>query len=71
MDGFDVPPFLKDFASRHDGGRLRQLPLACGLKKVPPRCGTFLDGYHLRVERDGARVRLVTKGGYDWTKRYP
>jgi ATP-dependent DNA ligase len=29
------------------------------------------DGYRLRVERDGARVRLVTKGGYDWTKRFP
>lgn len=29
------------------------------------------DGYRLRVERDGARVRLITKGGYDWTKRYP
>ena len=26
------------------------------------------DGYRLRVERDGARVRLITKGGYDWTK---
>jgi bifunctional non-homologous end joining protein LigD len=29
------------------------------------------DGYRLRVERDGERVRLITKGGYDWTKRYP
>jgi bifunctional non-homologous end joining protein LigD len=29
------------------------------------------DGYRLRVERDGARVRLFTKGGYDWTKRFP
>jgi bifunctional non-homologous end joining protein LigD len=28
------------------------------------------DGYRLRVERDGDRVRLITKGGYDWTKRY-
>jgi len=23
------------------------------------------------VERDGNRVRLITRGGYDWTKRYP
>ena len=23
------------------------------------------DGYRLRLERDGARVRLITKGGYD------
>lgn len=29
------------------------------------------DGYRLRVERDGARVRLITKGGQDWTKRFP
>jgi hypothetical protein len=24
-----------------------------------------------RVERDGDRVRLITRGGYDWTKRHP
>jgi bifunctional non-homologous end joining protein LigD len=29
------------------------------------------DGYRLRVERDGERVRLITRGCYDWTKRYP
>jgi bifunctional non-homologous end joining protein LigD len=29
------------------------------------------DGYRLRVERDGDRVRLITKGGHDWTKRFP
>jgi bifunctional non-homologous end joining protein LigD len=29
------------------------------------------DGYRIRVERDGARVRLITRGGYDWTRRYP
>jgi len=29
------------------------------------------DGYRLRVERDGTRVRLITRGGYDWTKRFP
>jgi len=29
------------------------------------------DGYRPRVERDGDRVRLITKGGYDWTKRFP
>jgi bifunctional non-homologous end joining protein LigD len=29
------------------------------------------DGYRLRVERDGYRVRLITRGGYNWTKRYP
>jgi hypothetical protein len=29
------------------------------------------DGYRLRVERNGDRVRLITKGGYNWTDRYP
>jgi len=29
------------------------------------------DGYRLFVIRDGNRVRLITKGGYDWTKRFP
>jgi bifunctional non-homologous end joining protein LigD len=29
------------------------------------------DGYRLRFERDGDRVRLITKGGYNWTDRYP
>jgi ATP-dependent DNA ligase len=29
------------------------------------------DGFRIRVERDGDRVRLITRGGYDWTKRYP
>jgi bifunctional non-homologous end joining protein LigD len=26
------------------------------------------DGYRLRVERNGDRVRLITRGGYDWDK---
>jgi bifunctional non-homologous end joining protein LigD len=25
------------------------------------------DGYRLRIERDGDRVRLITRGGHDWT----
>ncbi|HEX3494611.1 MAG TPA: RNA ligase family protein [Methylocella sp.] len=29
------------------------------------------DGYRLRLERDGKRVRLITKGGYGLTKRFP
>jgi bifunctional non-homologous end joining protein LigD len=29
------------------------------------------DGYRLRLERDGKRVRLITRNGHDWTKRYP
>jgi bifunctional non-homologous end joining protein LigD len=29
------------------------------------------DGFRLRIERDGNRVRLITRGGYDWADRYP
>jgi bifunctional non-homologous end joining protein LigD len=29
------------------------------------------DGYRLIVVRDGARVRLFTRSGYDWSDRYP
>jgi bifunctional non-homologous end joining protein LigD len=29
------------------------------------------DGYRLRIERNGDRVRLITRGGYDWTNRFP
>ena len=29
------------------------------------------DGYRVRLERDGNRVRLLSRNGYDWTGRYP
>jgi bifunctional non-homologous end joining protein LigD len=29
------------------------------------------DGYRLMVRRDGERVRLFTRRGYDWTERFP
>jgi ATP-dependent DNA ligase len=29
------------------------------------------DGYRLRLERDGDRVRLITCGGHNWADRYP
>jgi len=29
------------------------------------------DGYRLRVERNGKTVRLITRNGHDWTKRFP
>jgi ATP-dependent DNA ligase len=29
------------------------------------------DGYRMRLERDGDRVQLFSKGGHDWTSRYP
>ena len=30
-----------------------------------------MDGYRLIVQRDGDRVRLYTRNGYDWSHRYP
>jgi bifunctional non-homologous end joining protein LigD len=29
------------------------------------------DWLHVRLERDGDRVRLITRGGYNWTDCYP
>jgi bifunctional non-homologous end joining protein LigD len=29
------------------------------------------DGYRLIVQREGKRVRLFTRCGYDWSDRYP
>ena len=29
------------------------------------------DGYRLQVRRDGDKVCLSTRRGYDWSKRYP
>jgi len=29
------------------------------------------DGYRLIVRRTGPEVRIITRGGYDWTSRYP
>jgi bifunctional non-homologous end joining protein LigD len=28
------------------------------------------DGYRLIVQREGKRVRLLTRNGYDWSDRY-
>jgi ATP-dependent DNA ligase len=29
------------------------------------------DGYRMMVVRDGVRVRLISRNGYEWTKRFP
>jgi len=29
------------------------------------------DGYRLLVRRSGDAVQVITRGGYDWTARYP
>jgi ATP-dependent DNA ligase len=49
--------------------------LPTGAKAVPSGPDWYheikYDGFRLRVERNGDRVRLITRSGYDWTKRYP
>jgi bifunctional non-homologous end joining protein LigD len=49
------------------------LPIA---SDKPPRGAGWVheikhDGYRLLVRRDSDRVRLFTRRGYDWTKKYP
>jgi bifunctional non-homologous end joining protein LigD len=29
------------------------------------------DGYRLRIERDGKSVRMIRRGGHDWSNRFP
>jgi bifunctional non-homologous end joining protein LigD len=29
------------------------------------------DGFRMMVRRDAARVRLLTRNGYDWSDRFP
>src|SRR5215203_745846 len=43
---------------------------------LPPTGGDWLheikhDGFRLIARRDGARVRLLTRNGNDWTECYP
>jgi hypothetical protein len=34
------------------------------------QAGSVLDGYRMLVIRKHDRVRLITEGGYDWSKHY-
>jgi bifunctional non-homologous end joining protein LigD len=49
--------------------------LPTGATSVPDRAVWLhemkYDGYRLRLEREGTRVRLITRGGYNWSDRYP
>jgi len=49
--------------------------LPTGGKVVPSTPGWLhevkYDGYRLIVQRDHDRVRLVTRGGHDWSARFP
>jgi ATP-dependent DNA ligase len=73
-------PFLTDshfatnFLSSHHAQHLRLLPSyrATTVPHTPDWLHEIkYDGYRLRLERDGGRVRLITKGGHNWTSRYP
>ena len=49
------------------------LPSTCSL---PPSGDRWLheikhDGYRMLARREGHRVRLFTRNGYDWTDRFP
>jgi ATP-dependent DNA ligase len=69
-------PFIVD---RHDylGGMFKAFEFCVPITgtKVPAGAEWLheikYDGFRIRVERDGDRVRLITRGGYNWTKRYP
>lgn len=49
--------------------------IASEATKVPDRAGWLYeikhDGYRLQLRKDGDRVRLFTRRGFDWTDRYP
>ncbi len=49
--------------------------IASEAKKVPDGIGWLdeikHDGYRMQVRKDGDRVRLFTRRGFDWTDRYP
>ena len=59
----------------HPGGAVQHSAHPTAARAVP--CGPDLlheikyDGFRLRAERSGDRVRLITRGGYAWTRRYP
>ncbi|NKL63317.1 non-homologous end-joining DNA ligase [Rhizobium leguminosarum] len=51
-------------------------PCLALLKATPPKGPNWLyevkwDGYRLAIHKDHDRVRLVTRGGHDWTHRFP
>ena len=79
--GRDWTPFPRAFM---EGGMLRPSPLPPGF--IPPclptacdRCKSGPDwvheikhdGYRLIARRNGDRVRLYTRRGYNWADRYP
>ena len=49
--------------------------LPTGAKAVPTGPDWYheikYDGFRILVRRENHRARLITRGGYDWTKRYP
>ncbi|EJZ18450.1 non-homologous end-joining DNA ligase (plasmid) [Rhizobium sp. Pop5] len=51
-------------------------PCLALLKKVPPKGPDWLfevkwDGYRLAIHIEPKRVKIITRGGHDWTHRFP
>lgn len=68
-----LPGMLQRTAQRIQGFIQPCLPTPA---RQPPAGPDWLheikhDGFRFQVLRDGARVRLLTRNGNDWTKRYP
>ena len=64
------------FADPVPGGRPRRRAAQSGDRAVPagaalPRYEIKWDGYRLHVHVEPSGVRVVTRGGHDWTHRFP
>jgi ATP-dependent DNA ligase len=53
-----------------EASKIRDQNATIDLFNFDERVAIEHDGYRLRVERDGDRVRLITRGGYDWSKNW-
>jgi ATP-dependent DNA ligase len=63
-------------ARKKDNSRVKFEPCIPSKAPVPPTGGNWVhevkhDGYRLIARREGGRVTLRTRGGYNWAARYP
>ena len=62
------PPHTLTFASK---GRGRSITTRCTRASADAEAASVKARRLAARERDGDCVRLITRGGYDWTKRFP